>query len=235
MIKIFSIFCILICIYTNLNAQNTDKTIRVKNGSDIRKTVPMRDRYLYEEFKEGKVFFRNGNISKSPLNYSLFHREIQFISPAKDTLLLGDNDFISKIIIQSDTFYFDRSHGHIQKIGNYGKIKLGKQQMLLIMGNEKYAGYNEYSGTAAVSSFSNFSNRNGELQQLQSNDKLILRRKSDYYLIDQNLRFALPNRANFLKLFPEKRKDITAYLKENETDFLKETDLVKLLEFCQSL
>ena len=232
MMKILLVLLILIC--TNLNAQNSDKTLRVKNGSDIRKTIPVRDRYLYEEFKEGKVYFRNGNTSKSPLNYSLFHREIQFISPTKDTLLLGDNDFISKIIIQSDTFYFDRSHGHIQKIGNYGKVKLGKQQMLLIMGNEKYAGYNEYSGTAAVSNFSNFSNRNGELMQLESNVKLIVRRKSDYFLIDQNFRFALPNRANFLKLFPEKRRDITAYLKENETDFLNENDIVKLLEFCQA-
>jgi len=231
MMKILSVLLMLIC--TNLNAQSTDKTLRVKNGSDIR-TVPVRDRYLYDGFKEGKVYFRNGNTSKSLLNYSLFHGEIQFISPQKDTLLLGDNDFISRIVIQSDTFYFDRNLGHVQKIGTYGKIKLGKQQKISITGNEKHTGYSGYSGTASVASYSNFTNRNGELQQLQSNDKLILRRKSDYVLIDQNYRISSANRTNFMKLFPDRRREITAYLKENETDFMNENDVVKLLEFCQA-
>ena len=226
---------LLILTHAKVSAQSNDKTHRIKNGADIRTTIPVRERYLYEEFKEGKVYFRNGNISKSPLNYSLFHKEIQFISPSKDTLLLSDNDFISKIIIQSDTFYYDRSHGHVQKIGTYGKIKLGKQQKILIRGNEKYTGYGDYSGTASVASYSNFSNRNGELQQLQTNNKLILRQKSDYFLIDQNQRFSLADRASLMRLFPDKRKDITTFIKSNETNFTEESDLVKLLQFCQSL
>ena len=231
--KLLLILLIMSC--AELNAQSNEKIHRIKNGSDIRATIPARERYLYEEFREGKVYFRNGNTSKSPLNYSLFHREIQFISPSKDTLLLSDNDFISKIIIQSDTFYYDRNHGHVQKIGTYGKVKLGKQQTILVKGNEKHTGYGEYSGTASVASISNFSNRNGELQQLQVNNKLILQRISDYFLIDQNLRLSPADRAGFMRLFPDSRKDITAFLKSNETDFSSENDLVKLLEFCKSL
>jgi len=233
MMRIITIFFVLLC--TQVTAQVADKMHRVKNGADIRKTLPTRDRYLYEKFQNGNVYFRNGTISQSPLNYSLFHGEIQFISASKDTLLLLDNDFISKVIIQKDTFYFNRGIGHVQGIGRFGKVRLGEQQRLLVMGHEKYAGYSEYSGTSAISSYSHFTNSNGEMQQLEANDKLMLRRKHIYFLIDQNLQFVFAGRTGFVKLFPRNKRDINDFIKKHETNFSTEKDIISLLEFCQSL
>ncbi|MCF2443545.1 hypothetical protein L0657_06210 [Dyadobacter sp. CY345] len=233
--KLLSLLFLLFTVSTTTSAQLASKVMKLKNGSDITKNVPVRDRYLYDEFYEGKVHFRNGTISIASLNYSLFHGEIQFITPQKDTLLLRDNDYVKKISINSDIFYFDRSHGHVQAIRDFEKVKLGKQQRLLVMGHEKYAGYSEYSETSAISSYSHFSNSNGEMQKLETNDKLLLRKKSIYYLIDQNLRFSSANRVNFIKIFPGHRTKISSFIKDNNTDFLKENDIVKLLEYCQSL
>lgn len=231
--KTLSIFFIFICI--NLKAQSPDKVYRVKNGSDIRKTIDTRDRYLYEQFQDGKVYFRNGNTSRSPMNYSLFHGEIQFIGPQKDTMLLSDNDFISKIIIRSDTFYYDKSCGHVQAVKNFGKVKLGRQPKLLIAGTEKNAGYSEYLGTSAITHYSDFVNSHGERQKLEATDKLMLRRRFNYFLIDKNHRFSNASRTGIMKLYPGSKKEISDFVKTNETDFLKENDIVKLLEYCQSL
>lgn len=232
--SLFAIFLFFVApLYAS--AQINNRAFRVNNGGDIRTVISTRDRYLYDGFREGKVYFRNGRVSVARLNYSFFHSEIQFINPKNDTLLLSDNDFISRIVINNDVFYYQKKQGHIQNIGDYGKVMLGRKQQLLFMGSEKNAGYNQYSSASAVSSYSHFTNRNGEIQTLSSGDKLILRKKTDFYLIDRNLRFSLANRAGLLKIYPDHKKALNNYLKDNQINFLEENDLVKTLEFCQSL
>lgn len=217
------------------SAQINNPVFKIKNEGDIRTVITPGDRYLYDGFREGKVYFRNGKISVANLNYSLFHGEIQFIGPRKDTLLLTDNDFISKIIINSDVFYYSKKQGHVQNIGDFGKVILGLKQKLLFLGNEKNAGYNEYTSTSAVSSYSHFTNRNGEIQALKSDANLLFRKHSDYYFIDRNLMFNIANRANLVKMYPDHKKAINNYLKDAEINFLNEKDLLKVLAFCQTL
>lgn len=232
--NLFVIFLFFVApLYTS--AQISNPVFRVKNGGDIRTVITVKDRYLYDGFQDGKVYFRNGKVSAARMNYSFFHSEIQFINPNNDTLLLNDNEYISKIVINNDVFYFEKKQGHIQNIGEYGKVILGRKQKLLFMGNEKHAGYDEYSSTSAVSSYTHFTNRNGEMQALKSDDKLILRKKSDYFLIDQNLRPNFANRVSLLKIYPDHKRTLNNFLRENQINFLDEKDLIKVLEFCRSL
>ncbi|TBX70039.1 hypothetical protein EZL74_04645 [Flavobacterium silvisoli] len=39
------------------------------------------------------------------------------------------------------------------------------------------------------------------------------------------------NKKGLLKLFPEKKMEIEIFIKQNKTDFKKEEDLIKLIEF----
>ncbi|WP_221392406.1 hypothetical protein [Dyadobacter sp. NIV53] len=231
--------CILTPIYFLISissfAQSTGNTYKVKNGTDISQAIPFGERYKYELFRNGKVYFRNGKISTAKLNYSLFHGEIQFINLQNDTLMLADNDFIDRIEIGNDLFYYVRKNGHIWLKNNFGEIKLAEKQRLMIMGKEKYSAYDQYSATSSISSYSSFNNGNGVALGLKGNDKAVLRKKSIYYLIDKNQRFYLANKASLFKIYPEKKRILNGYLKENDIDFNNEQDLINLLQFSSSV
>lgn len=215
-------------------AQNAPKVYRTKNGTNVSKNIPYQEQYQFEEFMPGKVYFRNGRVANSRLNYNFFYGEIEFIDPKKDTLLLNDKDYMDSIAVGSDIFYYLPKQGHVREIKNYGKIKLAEKQTLAVLDNERESAFNHYSATSAISNYKTFSNQNGS-QWMKPTDKVVFKRKSENFFIDRNQRFYVPSKASLLKLFRDNDKQIIEYIKVENIDFSKQSDLIKLLDFCSFL
>ena len=208
---------------------------RVKNGSDVSSVIPFEQRYQFDKFRDGSVLFRSGKISKAQMNYSLVHGEVLFLDVRNDTLLFDNNEYISKIFIGDALYYYTKGNGHVHAINDYNGVKLGKKQFLVRMGNEKYASYEQYSATSAISSYSSFVNQNGNFQGLESNVKVVLKRRSIFFLIDQNERVIFATRPNLLKIYSKNRRRLNEYLKKHATSFENEEDLKNALEFASRL
>ena len=215
-------------------SQNTKDIYRVKNGTDISKAFAYRDRYQFDTFREGTVYFRGGRVSKARLNYSLVHGEVQFIH-AKDTLLLTENDFVDSIEIGDDVFYYVKGHGHLRKKAEFGGVKLAEKLFLVPAGSEKKSAYDQYTETSAISSYSSYTNSNGMRQVLDGSDRVILKKRNIYFWMDKNRRFTLATRGNLHKLFPQQKKLVNQYMQEENIDLEQEADLVKVLEYASSL
>jgi len=215
-------------------SQNTKDVYRVNNGTDISKAFSYQERYQFESFREGTVYFRGGRMSKARLNYSLVHGEVQFIN-AKDTLLLTENDFVDRIEIGDDIFYYVKGHGHLRKKAEFGGVKLTEKLFLVPAGSEKKSAYDQYTETSAISSYSSYTNSNGMRQTLDGSDRVILKKRNIYFWMDKNRRFVLATKANLHKLFPHQKKSVNRYIQEQKIDFEKETDLAKVLEYATSL
>jgi len=234
--KTYFIFLFYFLICAEVFAQKTKDFYKVKSGTDISKMLPFEERYQFGKFQEGKVYFRNGKIVTANLNYSIVHGEVQFVNFKKDTLLLTDHDFIDRIAINDHVFYYLEGHGHIQQKADFSKIKLAEKQFLVVMGREKYAAYDQYSATSAISSYSGYtSGTAGAFSPLQGIDKVILRKRFSYFWIDKNQRISNANKANLLKIFPKYKHELNEFVKDNNTDFNKEDDLIKILEYTDSL
>lgn len=229
---LLTLFCLLYA--ASIFAQNTPKVYRTKNGYNISKNIPYQEQYQFEEFLPGSVYFRNGRIATARLNYNYFYGEIEFIDQKKDTLLLNDKDFMDSITVGSEIFYYLPKHGHVREIKNYGKVKLCEKQVLAVLDNERESAFNHYSATSAISNYKTFSNQNGT-QWMKPTDKVVFKRKSDYFFIDRNQHFYFPSKATLLKLFRDNNKEINDYLKVENINFSKQSDLMKLLEFCSTL
>jgi len=216
-------------------AQNANPVYRIKDLNDINKIIPFKDRFQYEQFQDGKVYFRNGKISTAKLNYSYVYAEIMFINPRKDTLLLADLDYISHVDIADHSYYFLKGHGHIEHLADYGRYSLGRKSHYVKMGNERYAAYDQYSSTSAISTYSSFINQAGTIQFLKGNNKVVMKKIAAYYFMDRNERFLTASRQNLLKAYSSHKKVINQYLKEHNPDFAQEKDLNQVLEFCSTL
>lgn len=228
------VFLICLTLGTPLSAQIAKRSYHVPNNSDITQTISVKDRYLLENFRKGTVYLRNGGRSEAPLNYSYFHAEIQFIDKNQDTLVIAENEMVRHIVIDDMVFYYLPQQGHIQLIGDFGKIKLGRSQKLIKAGTEHRGAYGGYSSTASIASYSTYVDSKGYTQKLHSSSNVILRMLTAYYWIDQNQRFYPANKANLNKIFSKQKEEIKSYLNNNTIDFADERDLTKLLEYCKS-
>jgi hypothetical protein len=218
-----------------LNAQDASSFMKVKNGTDISKTLPYSERFLYPTFLDGKVFFRNGRIVNAKLNYSLPHGEVQFVDAKKDTLILTDKDFIDRITIGADTFYYYQHHGHVRKVLGFDQVSLAEKQMFGTSGTERHSAYDQYTSTSAISSYSSYTNSSGQQQALQGSDKVILKKRYVFFLLDKNRVIYPANRGALLKIFPRHKKALSEYIKTNKIEFFSVDQISKTLEYASSL
>src|SRR5690349_12058475 len=91
----------------NLFAQKERWT--VKAGEETAESIPDSIKFLYPHFATGFVYFKDGKISRAPLNYNLLVEEIQFISTDMDTLSIADEATIKLITMNNDSFYYDKA------------------------------------------------------------------------------------------------------------------------------
>lgn len=230
------LFCLLIASLSSVSiAQKTGDTYQVSSSRNVNEVIPFEGRFQYPAFTDGLVHFRNGRTSKAKMNYSLLHGEVMFIDRLRDTLLLADNDFIDRVYIGQNLYYYYPGHGHILISADYGHVKLGKKEFLVQMGHEKYASYGQYSSTSAISSYSSFMNNKGEFRYLQPNEKVMMKRRQVYFLVDKNARFYVANRSNLMKIFPSRKSEINRFLKENDINLEIGPDLDKTLTFCNTM
>ncbi|MCE7038781.1 hypothetical protein [Dyadobacter sp. CY312] len=226
-------FCIVFPLF--VNAQNVSDHMKVKNGSDVTKALPYAERFRYDTFKEGKVYFRNGRIVNAKLNYSIPHGEIQFIDPKNDTLILNDKNFMDRITIDADTFFYYQQHGHVRKVASFKQVSLAEKQIIGKVGTERNAAYNQFSATTAISTYSTLTNNAGQQDYEGGSDKLLLKRRSVYFFLDKNRDIYTATKGNLLKIYPRHKKTINEYFKTNKVEFYDPNEITKALEFASRL
>jgi hypothetical protein len=229
---IFSILCL---IGPFALAQESDVTFTLKAGVDVTKAIPFENRYMYKEFSDGRVYFRNGKTTGAKLNYNTIFAQIQFVGPRKDTLLLADMAYIDTITIGKDVYYYLEGYGHIRRIGGTGKTLLGKIYSLSSLGSEKAVSYGQYSQTSAVDGYSSYTDGDGRMRNLTTNDQTRLRGKSRFFWIDANKRITLATKANLFRIFPKEKKKLGVFIDQHNIDFTNEQDLSRLLTYAESI
>lgn len=215
--------------------QATDQTFRVDMGGDMDKKIPYKYRFLNPEFREGTVFFRNRTTSTAKLNYSLLHSELMFVGPSKDTLLLSDNNSVTRVTIGDQLFYYLPKSGHIQVIAANDRLQLGRRLDIASMGREKATAYGGYSSSSSIATYATLSAEGGKIQKLEGNDRLILRPRARFYWIDKNQRFYPAMLPALKKLYPDHKAEISRFVQERQINLENEADLEKLMVFLGEL
>jgi hypothetical protein len=226
----------LLILYTcsfSLLAQES-KTIRIKSGEDPARVIPIADKYRFTTFTDGKIYYLN-SISAGKLNYSILLGEIHFIDQKQDTLSLANENLIKKVTIGETNFYYAKEKGYVEEIADFSNIKLGISQIIHMVNSEKEGAYDQSTGVAAIRSYKSLATGNSSLQSLQLKGDILLAKRINYFLIDQNSRIHVANKNNFLKVYAKHKKTIAAYIKQEMIDFKSEKDLRKLLSFCNQL
>jgi len=203
----------------------------VKAGEETTQSIPDSIKFLYPHFATGFVHFKDGKISRAPLNYNLLVEEIQFISTDMDTLSIADEATIKLITINNDSFYYDKAY--LQTVTGNSSIKLAKKESLKIADVQKMNVFNQPSSTASTNTVTHVYRAVGPSVELNARANIVLVKQTSYYIGDKYNHFRPATKRNVLKMFSGKQPEIENFLNKNKITFNKEDDLMKLVNFLQ--
>jgi hypothetical protein len=212
-----------------LYGQN-DEAIIVKKGTTLLDYVPPSERYLYPEFKTGKVIFNEKTYLGIKLNYDYLNGEIEFLNNT-DTMTIVDKKDLKSVIIAEDTFFYD--DGYILQLKT-GHPTVGLKEAFEFKDQIKKDGYGSASSAGSNRSFSSVT-AGGGVHKLTADTDLIFRRTKTFYILMPDGDFDLFNKKNICKLFSKNKDEIKSYLKSNNIKFDSEEDILKLAEYLESL
>jgi hypothetical protein len=221
---------ILLSVITTTFCQEK-KVFVVKAGEAANEVIPFNEVYTYPAFKVGLVHFRSGDVSQGRLNYNVLTAEMDFINDKGDTLALADEPLVKLIVIGKDSFFFNS--GYFELVASSKEFKLGKRTLFTTAKIEK-TGVFDQPVPAGVDTYSGFSNGN-HVNKLVVKQNLTLVKETAYYFGNKNNEFLPASRKNLKRVFAKQEKKIDDYLAVNTVDFRKEEDLVKIIQYLQSL
>ena len=213
--------------YSNGSFAQFQQNIKVSKGEDLGKAVK-ENCFRFASFTKGEIFYKYGKSGESQLNYNILSEEMLFIEPHGDTLIVSNPTDISYLKIGETLFYYD--NGYKEIIADYTITKLAIHQIAAIE-FVKLGSMGENNTTSAITNVDHL-NTPSYYYDLALNQDAYIRKKTFYYFTDSKNHFLKATKSSIFKIFSSKKEKIELYLKENDINFNKESDLVKLLEFC---
>jgi hypothetical protein len=220
---------VFVVFFSVIVAAQQNKTYPVKVGESPNKILPNEAQYVLAAFKQGTVKLRNGGSSTQQFNYNFLLDEIQFITPAGDTLAIADPVLVRTVVIDSFVFYYDK--GYLREISKSSNYVLAVKQSMVQIADKTRGGYDAASGASSITTYGSINN-NSQIYRLQVKKDVLFQERRDYYISDVFNHFVKAEKKEFLSLFAAHKPAITKYIKEQKINFNKETDLKKLLQFC---
>jgi hypothetical protein len=217
---ILSVLTVPLLVSTAHNAFCQDiELLRLPRFAKVSQTLWRNEIYYFQQFQEGTIIYQTGfKLNQTlKLNYNIYHERMEFIGEAGDTLGIEANKEIKLIEIGSHLFYHDYESGFYE-ILTTSSVSLAVQPKFRLGKTEGNYGPLVFETRGAA----------------MTCDRFYYKRMS-YFFIDVNDRVFKASKASVLKLFPEYKSDIRAYLIEKPVDFTRQEDMIRLTNYCYQL
>lgn len=186
------------------------------------------DRYLFSDFMEGYVYYKDGRTFQVPLNYDLLINKFYFIDKDNEKKDFSDPDMVVSIRIGKRTFCSLPGNEMAEVIQANPKILIRYTGTKKIKKNLTYGGETE---TASVDSYTNLIYGTGDNTLNIQVDKI----EYDFYLETDNRLRRFATRKQFLKFFSRQKDELIRYMDENKTDFRSIEQVVQLCNYAFSV
>ena len=166
--------------------------------------------YRFPAFEYGRITLATGFSpeEKIRLNYNLYLGQMQMITTTGDTSHVKQLKELKFISIGDHLFCHEYNVGYIEII-HKSPVALGVLNIMITADPDERTTTSKY-------------------------DRYYMK-KGYYYFIGKDNKPSKATRATIQRLYPDQQKNLKAYLSENRIDFENQSDLIKLLKFCNGL
>lgn len=230
--RVFIQFLILALLCVNVSAKpRAEKgTVTVLARENLLSKLPSSIAYLFPDFADAVLFREDGGVSEGKINVCLIDNSIRFVNDQSDTLLMVGYKSVNSFR-KGDSVYSRMGDLFVRQLAAFGKISLAERTRLelsQVSGTESGSGgMVPPTSTAVKSSVSALD----PSRKFEGKTEIEYSLSTDIVLTDgENAYVVRPQ--SFYRFFPDRKKEIRTYLKENAVDFDNVSDLVSLFMFC---
>ncbi|MDR1347455.1 MAG: hypothetical protein LBJ63_03360 [Prevotellaceae bacterium] len=206
------------------------ENVNVLSNENVEELLPRNAVYIFPDFMDGKVFFKNGTITSAKLNYNTLSEEMQFTDEKGNILAIANPQDIDYVIIDKKVFYYvsDKKFGELVITNDEVKFLVKRKTTLVDL--QAKGAYGQVNTTSAVTSV--VPTRQYDIGILRD----LIFNIIDEFLLEQNGKFTkISNAKSFIKAFPKYKEEINKYVETNNPNFKNEQDLKKLTNYCIQL
>lgn len=196
--------------------------------TDTLKNLP---NLLLPQFMKSIVKLKSGNTYTAILNYDLVEQEMVFLQ-RKLTLVLDEPQLVDTIYMANRTFVpFQKGFYELMVTA---PITLFIQHKSYLESVGTPTGYGAMSQTTPPSYVRQIYGATGAINlTIPSGFKVV--DDSENWIRRNNTMNNFKTKRQFLKIFPDKEKELNQFINKNYIDFKKPQDLVKLVNYCNEL
>lgn len=186
-------------------------------------SLPDSVKYVMPSFGSGSILYKDGGYSRGSFNISTLDNTLRYLDTDGSEKSLANLSEVESVSISNVLFL------HVQDMflgvaSSYGDVLLCVEKQM-VFDDRKTGAYGTSSATTSIRSVGS-STDNGATFRF-SNVKYELKETPYFY---KKGRLMAPTKRSLLKLFPDKKDAIEAYLQENKLDYSSYAALQTLLD-----
>jgi hypothetical protein len=189
------------------------------------------NQYLFPEFTECIIKSKVGTITKEVGNYNTITGKIAFI---KDNSIYGITTVKqSDTIILNDRYFVPFGENFYEVLLN-APISLFIQHQSRLIAPGQEVGYGSTSKLSNVDTYSHITTQSG-VYSLEIPPDFEIRYLPVFWIRKDGNMYSFIGKKQFLKIFPEKKKELGAFMKTGNIKLEEPADVKKLVEYCNEL
>ena len=189
-------------------------------------------KYLFEEFQDSYIYYKDGRVFSVPLNFDLAKGIYVFIDENKEENEFTDPDQVIAMHVKERIFLMSR--GKATEV-----IQAEPKFHVFYSALKKQApsdiSYGGTSETASVDSYKRLGGK-GLISGIQSDNRIVSDVSKSYEVRAGKRDRRFYNQRSFVRSFPkEKRAAIDTYIEEKEVDFNSTEQVLELYQYATEL
>jgi hypothetical protein len=186
---------------------------------------------LFPKFSWGIVKLKSGDKNKAMLNYNTVTQELVFMQK-KDFLVLDNPQDIDSVFLWNKIFIpFDKA---FYELAVMAPVTLFIQHKSYVEQPGVPTGFGAKSQTAGPTSVARVYGARGPIDLKLPNDFKVID-DTEYWIKKEGSFDNFDTKKQFLKIFPDKKEELSKFIKERGIDFEKPEKVVELVVYCNEL
>ncbi len=186
---------------------------------------------VFPSFQESIVKLKTGKVYQAVLNYEKTEQQMVVLRNHQ-LYLFRDNQLVDTIFM-GDRVFVPAETGFYEVLVNE-PLTLFIQHKARLENTGATLAYGSKTNTAGVTHINKIFSQDGAIRLKVPENFKVVDDSSFFLRIDGQIQ-KITNRKQFLKLFPDKGKEVEDYISKNNTDFKSAEDLTALVKFCNGL
>lgn len=215
----------------SLSAQVKSGVISASARENIANKLPKDVAYIFPDFSDATLNYKDGRFSNGRLNIRLLDNFILYIDDKTgDTLVLSNPDHVRDLVC-NDTVYRMVNNSVVKILSDADGIQLAQRFRLKLTEDKADAGYSSLPATSTA--VTGNVNRLDPSRNLDTKQDFTYKHEKDFILLDGDKVYPA-KMSSFSRLFPDKKKTMKTYVKDNDVDTDTQSGLTALFDFCSA-